>query len=185
MISKNDVLNLYQDCLYYLKECHPEYFLMVKQYSFGFGRKKRAFGTCHYRTKEIKIHMYSAKALNLAHIKDTILHEMAHAIDKEKHGYSSGHGYNWKSICGEIGCKAKSSSKVVENVVLESKYVMVLVKNDGYEYVQPIHRITKTKPLNTFLMGTYLRGRKNETINKLQVVTFNEFKSNQLPIDKK
>ena len=185
MITKNDVLSLYQECLNYLKNEHLDYYLMVKQYSFGFGRKKNSFGTCYYRKKEIKLHMYSCKVCDKSHIQNTILHEMAHAIDKEKHGYSSGHGYNWKKICREIGCNAKSTSNAVENVVLESKYVMVLVKNEGYEYVQPIHRITKRKPLNTFLQGTYLKGRKNETINKLQVVTFNEFKANQLPIDKK
>lgn len=184
MLTKNDVLELYNECLNFLETNYPSYFLMVKQYKFGFGSKKRSFGTCYYRTKEIKIHMYSSQHMKAEQVKDTILHEMAHVIDKEKNGYSSGHGRNWKTICYEIGCTAKSSSKSVEDTIRKSNYVMVLVKNNGYEYVQPVHRITKTKPLNTILQHVYLRGRKTETINKLKVVTFSDFENHQLPIDK-
>lgn len=181
MITKNDVLKLYAECLTYLKNNHPEYYVMVKKYTFGFGNKKRSFGTCYYGKKQIKIHMYLSQHQEASLVKDTILHEMAHAIDKEKHGYSSGHGINWKKICNEIGCLGErtKSLDLDDRSIIKSNYVMVLINADlSYEYVQPVHRITKKRPLNTIINGMYLINRKKETMNKLMIVTYNDYQNN-------
>jgi predicted SprT family Zn-dependent metalloprotease len=177
--TKEDVLKIYKECLNSLQKNYPNYYDVVSGYKFGFGRKKTSYGTCYYRKKEIKIHMYLSKVVKKEKVKDTILHEMAHAIDKGVNGFSSGHGAKWKSICREIGCKPSSSSSAASGIVKPSKYVMVIDNGGGYEYVSPVHRLSKKKPLNTFLPFTYLRGRKEETKGKLKVVTFKSFEDNR------
>jgi len=182
--TKEDVLRIYNECLEFLKNNYPKYYDVVKQYRFSFGKKKRSYGTCYYRTKEIKLHMYLIQTVNNTEAKDTILHEMAHAIDQGVNGYSSGHGYNWKRICKQIGCKPVSTSSVGADVIKPSKFVMVVTSDEGYEYVKPVHRLGSRTPLNKLLIGTYLRGRVKETQNKLMVVTFADFQANQKASDK-
>lgn len=181
--TKEDVLKIYDNCLDFIKTNFPEYYDVVKTYRFSFGKKKGAYGTCHYRTKEIKIHMYLSGVVEPSKVKDTILHEMAHAIDKGVNGYSSGHGNPWKRICRQIGCDPTCSSSDGADIVKPSKFVMVVDTEDGYEYVQPVHRVTKKKPLNTKLQFAYLKKRKSETMGKLMVVTFEDFKNNQKDSD--
>jgi predicted SprT family Zn-dependent metalloprotease len=58
-------------------------------------------------------------------VKETILHEIAHALDYVRSGFryrhsntgrSLGHDEVWKSICREIGCKAERCASVKDVV---------------------------------------------------------------------
>lgn len=178
MLTKQDVTTIWNECQSELKSKFPTYHKSIKDYKLKFGRKRRAYGTCKYGTKTIEIHMYLCKHVEKKDVRDTVLHEMAHAIDKEVNGYSSGHGRPWKRIATEIGCNPRSSSNKGGNVVKESKYVMVLDKGDGtFEYICGKHRKKRTIRLNEPIQGTWLRGRKRETLNKVVYISWNRFMS--------
>jgi predicted SprT family Zn-dependent metalloprotease len=119
-------------------------------YKFGFDRSKRRFGRCNFTKKLITV----SKPLCLANpnqlhkkIKDTILHEIAHAICIKIYGLElgRGHGHRWQQIAKEIGCngKPKYSYRDFGGIKKpQSKYTLVC-KNCGKEY--PKHRKPKRK----------------------------------------
>ncbi len=88
-------------------------------YRFEFDNAKRSFGRCFYVKKKITLSLplclHNLDKLN-AKIKDTILHEIAHALSVHIFGREGkGHGYNWQSIARQIGSDGKrcfDSSKV-------------------------------------------------------------------------
>ena len=78
----------------------------LKQFGFRFKFDKgtRRFGCCNH-TKRIISLSKSICENNLdkmQHIRDVMLHEMAHGISHFLYG-KRGHGDDWKSICREIG----------------------------------------------------------------------------------
>lgn len=72
-------------------------------WKFEFDRAKRRAGCCHYSTKTITLSRYYIVHNTYEEIKDTILHEVAHAIC----GSGVGHGPVWKQVCIRIGAKPK------------------------------------------------------------------------------
>ncbi len=75
---------------------------LAPQWRFEFDRAIVRFGQCNWRKKRITL---SAKLVLLnseAEVRDTILHEIAHALAP-----ASGHGPKWKRIAKSIGCNAK------------------------------------------------------------------------------
>lgn len=58
-------------------------------------------GSCHYRTKTIRISLKVAEIVDWSETFDTILHEVAHAIA----GHAAGHGPEWRRVAREIGLK--------------------------------------------------------------------------------
>lgn len=75
-------------------------------WKFEWNNRKRALGLCCYTTKTVYLSRYWVKALanKPDQIKDTILHEIAHAIAVERHGKAGwNHGKLWKAVCVEIG----------------------------------------------------------------------------------
>lgn len=89
------------------------YKLSAKQigYRFEFNNRKRAFGVCNYAKKVICLSLpLCNENLDRIHtnIRNTILHEIAHALSVQIHGMSGrGHGANWKSIAKQIGCNGE------------------------------------------------------------------------------
>jgi len=77
----------------------------VKKY----GKKKNSFGTCRInRSRSIKEVILSEWMIKnsdapISKWEDTVLHEIAHAIDFERRG-SSSHDHVWRSIALQIGC---------------------------------------------------------------------------------
>ena len=66
---------------------------------FKFDRAVRRIGACHHRTKRISLSQYATSVNDEVAVRNTILHEIAHAIC----GFSEGHGPVWKAKCLEIG----------------------------------------------------------------------------------
>ena len=79
---------------------------------FEFDRAKRRFGCCHHMKRKITLSAYMTLLNNESEIKDTILHEIAHALCPPKEG----HGRVWKQTAQSIGCNATRccSSEVKE-----------------------------------------------------------------------
>lgn len=99
--------------------------LLEKGWSFNFDRSVSRFGVCSHKKKAIGLSKQIV-TLNLSHnpekIQDTILHEIAHALVRIRHGrYNEygrkikSHGIEWKTMCVEIGAdpiRCYTSSKV-------------------------------------------------------------------------
>ena len=92
-------------------------FLMYKHdlpydWKFRWQNKKNALGTCSYRRKLILLSKWYVELNDMEDVKDTILHEIAHALAYVRYGkLGIGHGALWKKVCREIGAIPKSYSK--------------------------------------------------------------------------
>jgi predicted SprT family Zn-dependent metalloprotease len=75
----------------------------LRTWRFKFDRAKRRAGLCSHRTKTISLsrEYVIRNADNIESIKDTILHEIAHALVGPGHG----HGNVWKRECIRIGAR--------------------------------------------------------------------------------
>ncbi|MDG2199455.1 MAG: SprT-like domain-containing protein [SAR324 cluster bacterium] len=77
--------------------------LFEKGWRFSFDRAKRRAGSCKFSKKAITLAKAYAEQEDLKEIKNTILHEIAHALVGPKHG----HNDIWKQKALEIGCDAE------------------------------------------------------------------------------
>ena len=85
---------------------------LPSDWKFRWQNKKISLGTCSYQKKEIRLSKWYAELNDEAEVRDTILHEIAHALSYIRHGRKGiGHGRLWKSICREIGAIPRACSK--------------------------------------------------------------------------
>jgi predicted SprT family Zn-dependent metalloprotease len=68
-------------------------------WSFEFDRAKRRFGQCRHQDKAISLSEHLTRLNAREKVKDTILHEIAHALA----GPGVGHDPRWRQIAAEIG----------------------------------------------------------------------------------
>jgi predicted SprT family Zn-dependent metalloprotease len=68
-------------------------------WSFGFDNANRRFGLCDARRKRISLSKSLTIVNDDAHVRNTILHEIAHALTP-----GEDHGPVWKSVAKAIGC---------------------------------------------------------------------------------
>lgn len=79
---------------------------------FGFNRSKRMMGICYHpwrfppRTGLIQLSTHYVEHNPVEKIRDTILHEIAHALC----GPHEGHGPRWKKACIRVGAVPKRCS---------------------------------------------------------------------------
>jgi predicted SprT family Zn-dependent metalloprotease len=71
----------------------------LPDWSFAFNRRRRSLGLCRYVQKRIELSLPYVLRNDEASIRDTILHEIAHALAGQK----AGHGPQWKAVCRRIG----------------------------------------------------------------------------------
>jgi predicted SprT family Zn-dependent metalloprotease len=67
---------------------------------FEFDRSKVRFGRCHYGRKEISLSRHLVELNDEVEVRDTILHEIAHALAPR----GAGHGPKWRRVAEAIGC---------------------------------------------------------------------------------
>ena len=71
----------------------------LTHWSLAFDRARRRAGVCRYQRREISL----SRPLTLIHdeeqVRDTILHEIAHALT----GPRAGHGPRWRAVARELG----------------------------------------------------------------------------------
>ena len=77
-----------------------EFGLKEQGWVIWFDNARRRLGQCRYSKKEIGISKGYAELNDEARIKNTILHEIAHALVGSKHG----HDQVWRLKALEIGC---------------------------------------------------------------------------------
>lgn len=158
--------------------------LMKHGYKFQWDNRSSRFGA-HSGPKRI---IFLSKRLTFLNdeeeVKDTILHEIAHALDYIRNGFcyryapSSSlhcrgkrlvHDEVWKDICREIGCKPHRcyTDKEVTSPTRKTREVKwhVIHKDTGevcFKY--------KRRPNRKNWERIYIEGRKSETLGKLILV---------------
>jgi predicted SprT family Zn-dependent metalloprotease len=70
-------------------------------WSFDLNRQKRTLGLCRYGTKTIELSIYLVDRNDPEVVRETILHEIAHALVGPGHG----HDRVWKAKAIEIGAR--------------------------------------------------------------------------------
>ncbi len=76
----------------------------LSDWTFKFNNTKRMLGICKAGVKRIELSAAYVFQNDEEHVRDTILHEIAHAIVGVEHG----HDDVWKDMCIKIGCKPKA-----------------------------------------------------------------------------
>ncbi len=83
--------------------------LTQKGWIFEFDNSKVRFGVCRYRRKLISLSKTLVELNDEYEVKDTILHEIAHALTPGAH-----HGWAWQQKCIEIGARPNRCYTSVE-----------------------------------------------------------------------
>ena len=102
---------------------------------FAFDRATKRAGSCNYTTKTITVSKEYALKVPDANLRNTLLHELAHAIT----GPRTGHGPVWKSTAVRIGCTGDRCHAVAFS---PTKYSVacpckVTYMNRVHKYTQP------------------------------------------------
>ena len=89
-----------------------------------FNNNTRLVGWCDPRIKTISLSkkVFSLNLDNGFFITDTILHEIAHALDWVRNR-NGGHGTSWKIICNELGVTPSSTVKRGSIVSVKGNYI--------------------------------------------------------------
>lgn len=103
-------------------------------WSFEWDRAKRRFGRCVFATKTISLSKYVTEVKPEDEVKDTILHEIAHALVGPGHG----HDEVWRRMALKIG---SNGQRCYGGEALPGKYVATC-KNGHvhYRYRKPKKR---------------------------------------------
>lgn len=84
------------------------HFPVLKHWSVSFDNANRRAGICRLGEQRISISKKHVTNNSIDVVRDTILHEFAHAIAYEEYG-EKGHGARWKSIAKQIGATPKAT----------------------------------------------------------------------------
>lgn len=82
-------------------ELMDRYHLLSQGWRFQWNNRKRAAGVCIYNIKTIFLSEPITLLNDESMVRDTILHEIAHALA----GAAAGHGYQWKLTAQSVGAK--------------------------------------------------------------------------------
>jgi len=108
--------------------------LLNKGWYFKFDNAKKRFGICWKSKKMISLSKHLTKLNNKKHVKDVILHEIAHALSPVR-----GHNKYFYAICKKIGA---TPSRCYSNEVKQPDSPYKLICNNcGYSY----NKYRKTK----------------------------------------
>ena len=77
---------------------------LTPRWKFSFDRAIRRFGCCNERKRLITLSARLTELNSEYEVRDTILHEIAHALV----GVRAGHGRKWRRMASIIGCNARS-----------------------------------------------------------------------------
>ena len=145
-------------------------------WGFAWNNRKRAYGTCCYRTKTIELSKPMTRGEIESQVEDTILHEIAHAIA----GPGAGHGKLWKAIARSIGAVPRATARSTAKPEDRPEYTWVMIIKGTNEFVRGFYRKPTAKRM-AGLPGRYIRGRREETLGKLDIIPFAAYKRASTP----
>ncbi|MEN8773429.1 MAG: SprT family zinc-dependent metalloprotease [Akkermansiaceae bacterium] len=120
---------------------------------------RKRFGVCRMSSKEISLSRPLVELNPEDEVRDTILHEIAHALAWEIHKENCGHDARWKEICSRIGARPLAS---YDSEVIEPELPWVLYHTETGEIFATYQRKPSRDPDQI-----WWRGRKAETHGKL------------------
>jgi len=128
----------------------------LKDWRFQFDSAKRRFGACNYTRKQIRLSALLTQNNDEVRVKDTILHEIAHAL-------TPGHGHDkvWKAKCREIGCSDERCFTSEDTNIIAGKYKAVC---GGCGKVFTRHRKTRTGRRHACLCQNHLPWDKKKLL---------------------
>lgn len=136
---------------------------LMKQYglhdwTFVWDNAKTRMGVCNPKKKQIGLSRLLSERRSLEGVKNTILHEIAHA----KVGASHGHDRVWRNYAISIGCTGKRCSNISSHEKIKGKWEAVceLCKEVHYKYRKP--------------KGMYSCGCSSKRFNPNSVLVFKE-----------
>jgi len=112
-----------------------EHGLLDNRWYFEFDNAKRRFGCCNYTHKRITLSKALVSLNGEARVKNTILHEIAHALVGNKHG----HDHVWRMKAREIGCDGERcySSLEVERPKGNYEAICPICNHKHYKFKRP------------------------------------------------
>jgi len=136
-------------------------------WNFKWSNTKTSYGDCNYNTSTIRLSKILSKIVDQAHVLDTILHEIAHALVGPGHH----HNHIWKQKCVEIGAQPNTACHTaISTQDLPPKWVLVF---EG-EVMHKWYRKPNKKTIDN-VGNTYIKHRKQETLGKCQIIEYKEF----------
>lgn len=130
-------LHAAQELIYQAMEQHN---LHAKGWSFHWDSAKLRFGLCMFGRKVIKMSRALVLANDEKEVRDTILHEIAHALVGPGHG----HGRVWKLMAQAIGARPETCYSTANVKMVDSPYTFTCV---DCGFVGHFHRKPKARRL--------------------------------------
>ena len=93
----------------------------LHDWTFAFNRRKRAFGLCDFHKRTIYLSAVLTELNAEAEVRDTLLHEIAHALA----GPGAGHGPTWRKVAQAVGAKPRRCYSAEEVRQPQSRYLLV------------------------------------------------------------
>lgn len=108
--------------------------ILDQGWRFQYDNARRRFGCCSYRTKTISLSKHLVSLNDIEKVKDTILHEIAHAL-------TPGHGHDrvWQRKAIEIGCNGERCYSSFDVQQPESRYI---AECNGCGHIHKRHKMT-------------------------------------------
>lgn len=120
---------------------------------------KKRFGLCDMSSREISLSGPLTILNTDDEVRDTILHEIAHALAWELHKENCGHDERWKAICGHIGARP---DRTYDEDVVQPDFPWALYHVETGEIFATYQHKPSSDPSQM-----WWRGRKEETFGKL------------------
>ena len=140
--------------------------LTNSNWRFEFDNSKKRFGVCKHGEKIIGLSKYLVELNDEKRVRNTILHEIAHALVGHKHG----HDWIWRAKAIEIGCDGERCYDSKQVKTPSSKYI---AECKGCKHTFKKHRKPK---LTTQSSCGYCSGGKFNPTYKLEwKLNFNTF----------
>jgi predicted SprT family Zn-dependent metalloprotease len=141
--------------------------LLEKGWTFEFNNAISYAGICYGKERQIRISGPICDVKDADFIKDTVRHEIAHALA----GVGHAHDEVWQKWAREVGCSTDVTYKNCDAIealkMSKVKYVMLFEDKIVKTYL----RKPNIKTLRT-LSNRYVPGMKAETLGKLKVFNY-------------
>jgi hypothetical protein len=85
-------------------------------WAFGWDRARCRYGCCNYERRRISLSVPLTLLDTEANVRDTLLHEIAHALVGPGHG----HDFTWRRKARALGCKAEPLGPIP---TLQARYI--------------------------------------------------------------
>ncbi len=132
-----------------------------------FSNQKRKLGYCKPQRKIISLSLAYMETNPIAVIRDTLLHEVAHALHYIETG-STGHGRRWKEIAVEVGCEPRRCADLNGTNLPRGKYMGICPEcGKSTPFYRQVHREYSCR----FCTESY------DPRYKLDIITVDEYKT--------